>query len=80
MMVTVGPFKSHREWNVDAAQPSRDARQQSFQRCSLCATGCSMLVKLAKCSAFFPTMTEFSKPSALTSTEPPELQLEPEPE
>ena len=32
IIVTVGPLPSHHEWNVLAAQPSTDARQQCFQR------------------------------------------------
>ena len=32
IIVTVGPLPSHREWNVLAAQPSTDARQQRLQR------------------------------------------------
>ena len=31
IIVTVGPFPSHREWNVLEAQSSTDARQQRFR-------------------------------------------------
>ena len=56
MIVIVGPFRSHKEWNVSAAQFCCDARQQSFQSCSLCTTGFNKLVKLAKYPVFVPTM------------------------
>ena len=69
MIVTVGSFPSHNEWNWEAAQPSRDARQQSSQWCPLCATGFNHSVKLPKCCAFFPTMAESSKPIAIRSAE-----------
>ena len=46
IIVTVGPLPSHWEWNVLAAQPSTDARQQRFQReLTLFATGASQLLK-----------------------------------
>ena len=57
-IVIVGPFSSHREWNWFL---SRDALQQSFQSFSL-LLGFNQLVKLAKYSEFFPTMTELFKP------------------
>ena len=49
IIVTVGPLSSHREWNVLAAQPSTDARQQRFQReLLLCTTGYNQPVKILK--------------------------------
>ena len=57
IIVTVGPLLSHREWNVLAAQPSTDARQQRFQAdFTLRTTGDSQLLKL-----LIPTVTESSK-------------------
>ena len=62
IIVTVGPLPSHREWNVLAAQPSTDARQQRFQKeLTLFVTGLSQLLKEVKWFLLFPTMTEFSK-------------------
>ena len=49
IIVTVGPLPSHWEWNVLAAQPSTDARQQRFQReLTLFATGASQLLNEVK--------------------------------
>ena len=63
IIVTVGPLLSHREWNVLAAQPSTDARQQRFQReFTLFATGASQFLNKVKWFLLFPTMTELSKP------------------
>ena len=63
IIVTVGPFPSHREWNVLEAQSSTDARQQRFQtEVLLCSTGTSQLVKEVKWFLLFPTITESSKP------------------
>ena len=59
--MTVGPFSSHKEWNILLPQPSRDALQQSFQSFSL-LLGFIQLVKLDKYSELFPTMTEFFRP------------------
>ena len=62
IIVTVGPLLSHREWNVLAAQPSTDARQQRFQReFTLFATGASQFLNKVKWFLLFPTMTELSK-------------------
>ena len=64
IIVTVGPLASHREWNVFAAQPSTDARQQRFQReLTLFITGLSQLLKEVKWFLLFPTMTEVLKPT-----------------
>ena len=69
IIVTVGPLLSHREWNVLAAQPSTDARQQRFQReFMLRVTGDSQLLKLLKWFLLFPTITEFSKSEKEQST------------
>ena len=63
IIVTVGPLPSHREWNVLAAQPSTDARQQRFQREFMpLATGASQLPNEVKWFFLFPTITESSKP------------------
>ena len=63
IIVTVGPLPSHREWNVLAAQPSTDARQQRFQReFTPSATGASQLANEVKWFFLFPTITESSKP------------------
>ena len=63
IIVTVGPLPSHREWNVLAAQPSTDARQQRFHReFTLFATGASQSLNEVKWFLLFLTMTEFSKP------------------
>ena len=48
IIVTVGPLPSHREWNVAAAQPSTDARQQRFQEEKTHNTGDSQFVKALK--------------------------------
>ena len=62
IIVTVGPLPSHREWNILAALPSTDARQQRFLReLMLFLTGLSQLLKEVKWFLLFPTMTEFSK-------------------
>ena len=62
IIVTVEPLPLHREWNVLAAQPSTDARQQRFHReMTLFVTGLSQLLKEVKWFLLFPTMTEFSK-------------------
>ena len=69
IIVTVGPLLSHREWNVLAAQPSTDARQQRFQReFTLFATGASQFLNKVKWFLLFPTMTELSNPKYLKST------------
>ena len=69
IIVTVGPLPSHREWNVLAAQPSTDARQQRFQPdFTLRATGDSQLLKLLKWFLLFPTRTESSKSEKEQST------------
>ena len=69
IIVTVGPLPSHREWNVLAAQPSTDARQQRFQAdFTLRATGDSQLLKLLKWFLLFPTITESSKSEKEQST------------
>ena len=63
IIVTVGPFPSHREWNVLEAQSSTDARQQRFQtEVLLCSTGASQLRNEVKWLLLFPTITESSKP------------------
>ena len=63
IIVTVGPLPSHREWNVLAAQPSTDARQQRFQReFTLFVTGASQFLNEVKWFLLFLTITEFSKP------------------
>ena len=69
IIVTVGPLPSHREWNVLAAQPSTDARQQRFQAdFTLRATGDTQLLKLLKWFLLFPTITESSKSEKEQST------------
>ena len=69
IIVTVGPLPSHREWNVLAAQPSTDARQQRFQAdFMLRATGDNQLLKLLKWFLLFPTITESSKSKKEQST------------
>ena len=69
IIVTVGPLLSHREWNVLAAQPSTDARQQRFQAdFTLRATGDSQVLKLLKWFLLFPTITESSKSEKEQST------------
>ena len=63
IIVTVGPLPSHREWNVLAAQPSTDARQQRFQtEFTLFVTGASQLLNEVKWFLLFPTITESCKP------------------
>ena len=63
IIVTVGPLLSHREWNVLAAQPSTDARQQRFQReLTLFVIGASQLLNEVKWFLLFPTITESCKP------------------
>ena len=59
-MVTVAPFPSQRLWNVLAAQPSFEARQQSFQYRSPYVKGFSHSPTLAKNSWLSPMMTDFS--------------------
>ena len=69
IIVTVGPLPSHREWNVLAAQPSTDARQQRFQAdFTLRATGDSQLLKLLKWFLLFPKITESSRSEKEQST------------
>ena len=69
IIVTVGPLLSHREWNVLAAQPSTDARQQRFQReLTLFVTGASQFLNEAKWFLLFPTITESCKPGEKNST------------
>ena len=69
IIVTVGPLLSHREWNVLAAQPSTDARQQRFQReLTLFVTGASQLLNEVKWFLLFPTITESCKPGEKNST------------
>ena len=63
IIVTVEPLLSHREWNVLAAQPSTDARQQRFQReFTLFVIGASQLLNVVKWFLLFPTITESCKP------------------
>ena len=62
-IVTVGPLPSQREWNVLAAQPSTDARQQRIQReLRLLITNESQLFNGVRLFLFFPTITESCKP------------------
>ena len=69
IIVTVGPLLSHREWNVLAAQPFTDARQQRFQReLTLFVTGASQLLNEVKWFLLFPTITESCKPGEKNST------------
>ena len=69
IIVTVGPLLSHREWNVLAAQPSTDARQQRFQReLTLFVIGASQLLNEVKWFLLFPTITESCKPGEKNST------------
>ena len=67
-IVTVGPLPSQREWNVLAAQPSTDARQQRIQReLTLVITSESQLFNWFRLFLLFPTITEFCKPRKIVN-------------
>ena len=67
-IVTVGPLPSQREWNVLAAQPSTDARQQRIQReLTLLITSESHLFNGVRLFLLFPTITECCKPRKIVN-------------
>ena len=67
-IVTVGPLPSQREWNVLAAQPSTDARQQRIQReLTLLITSESHLFNWVRLFLLFPTITESCKPRKIVN-------------
>jgi len=66
IIVTVGPLLWHREWNVLAAQPSTDARQQTLQLdWTFVITGESQLFNEVKWFLLFPTIMESCKPTKI---------------
>ena len=67
-IVTVGPLPSQREWNVRAAQPSTDARQQRIQReLTLLITSESHLFNGVRFFLLFPIITESCKPRKIVN-------------